>query len=45
MEVLDTDHQEKYRSEVEILPYLTKYLQPDIHNVMRESSKCMDGAT
>jgi hypothetical protein len=45
MEALDTDQQKKYRSGVGMLLYLTKYLRPDISNVVREFSKCMDGAT
>ena len=28
-----------------MLLYLTKYSRPDISNVVRELSKCMDGAT
>jgi hypothetical protein len=45
MEGLDTDHQQKYRSGVGILLYITKYSRPDISNVVRELSKCMNGAT
>jgi hypothetical protein len=36
--------QTKYRSGVGMLLYLIKYLRPDLANVVRELSKCMDGA-
>ena len=45
MDQLDEEHQKKYRSGVGMLLYLTKYSRPDISNVVRELSKCMDGAT
>ena len=45
MDVLDADHQKKYRSGVGMLLYLTKYSPPDICNIGRELSKCMDSAT
>jgi hypothetical protein len=37
--------QTKYRSGVGILLYLIKYSRPDLANVVRELSKCMDGAS
>jgi hypothetical protein len=45
MDVLDPQSQRKYRSGVGMLLYLTKYFQPDISNIFRELSKCMDSAT
>jgi hypothetical protein len=45
MDVLDPQSQRKYRSGVGMLLYLTKYSQPDISNIVRELSKCMDSAT
>jgi hypothetical protein len=45
MYVLDPQSQRKYRSGVGMLLYLTKYSQPDISNIVRELSKCMDSAT
>jgi hypothetical protein len=36
--------QSKYRSGVGMLLYLIKYSRPDLANVVRELSKCMDGA-
>jgi hypothetical protein len=37
--------QSKYRSGVGMLLYLIKYLRSDLANVVREVSKCMDGAS
>ena len=45
MDVLDPASQKKDRSGVGMLFYLTKYSRPGISNVVRELSKCMDGAT
>jgi Reverse transcriptase (RNA-dependent DNA polymerase) len=45
IEVLDGEHQSKYRSGVGMLLYLTKYSRPDISNIVRELSKCMDSAS
>jgi hypothetical protein len=36
--------QSRYRSGVGILLYIIKYSQPDLCNVVRELSKCMDKA-
>jgi hypothetical protein len=43
-EKIDGDVQSKYRSGVGMLLYLIKYSRPDLANVVRELSKCMDGA-
>jgi hypothetical protein len=45
MDVLDVEYQKKYCPGVGMLLYLTKYSRPDIFNVVRELSKCMDSAT
>jgi hypothetical protein len=45
MDVLDPQSQRKYRFGVGMLLYLTKYSRPDISNIVRELSKCMDSAT
>ena len=45
MDLIDEKMQSKYRSGVGMLLYLTKYSRPDICNVVRELSKCVDGAT
>ena len=45
MERSETDMQSRYRSGVGMLFYLIKYSRPDIGNLMRELSKCNDGAT
>jgi hypothetical protein len=42
---VDAEMQSKYRSGVGMLLYLIKYLRPDLANVVRELSKCMDGAS
>jgi hypothetical protein len=44
-ELIDDETQKRYHYGVGMLLYLTKYLQPDLCNVVRELSKCMDGAT
>ena len=44
-ELIDKETQQRYRSGVGMLLYLTKYSRPDISNIVRELSKCMDGAT
>ena len=44
-DLLETDLQKRYRSGVGMLLYLTKYSRPDLCNVVRELSKCMDKAT
>ena len=41
----DAAMQSRYRSGVGMLLYLIKYLRPDLANVVRELSKCMDGAS
>jgi hypothetical protein len=43
-EKIDGNLQSKYRSGVGMLLYLIKYSRPDLANVVRELSKCMDGA-
>jgi hypothetical protein len=45
MDVLEPEYQKKYCSGVGILLCLTKYSRPDICNVVRELSKCMDSTT
>jgi hypothetical protein len=45
MEVLDSEHQRNYCSGVGMLLYLTKYSHPDISNIVRELSKCMNSAS
>jgi hypothetical protein len=42
VETIDMDWQSRYRSGVEMLLYLIKYSRPDIANVVREISKCME---
>jgi glutamine synthetase adenylyltransferase len=44
VETIDMERQLRYRSGVRMLLYLIKYSRPDIANVVRELSKCMDGA-
>ena len=44
-DLIDMNLQSRYRSGVGMLLYLTKYSQPDLCNVVRELSKCMDKAT
>ena len=43
--LINPELQRMYRSGVGMLLYLTKYTRPDLCNVVRELSKCMDGAT
>ena len=43
-EKIDGNLQSKYCSGVGMLLYLIKYSRPDLANVVRELSKCMDGA-
>jgi hypothetical protein len=45
LEVINDDLQRKYRSGVGMLLYLTKYTRPDISNIIRELSKCMNAAS
>jgi hypothetical protein len=45
IDVLDGEYQSRYCSGVGMLLYLTKYSQPDISNIVRELSKCMDVAS
>jgi hypothetical protein len=45
LEVINDDFQRKYRSGVGMLLYLTKYSRPDISNIVRELSKCMNAAS
>jgi hypothetical protein len=40
-ELIDNEMQKRYRSGVGILHSLTKYLRPDLCNVVRELSTCM----
>jgi hypothetical protein len=42
---ISLEDQTLYRSGVGMLLYLVKHSRPDIANVVRELSKCMDGAT
>jgi hypothetical protein len=44
-DLIDMNLQSRYRSGVGMLLYLTKYSRPDLCNVVRELSKCMDKAT
>jgi hypothetical protein len=44
-DAIDENLQSRYRSGVGMLLYLTKYSRPDLCNVVRELSKCMDKAT
>jgi hypothetical protein len=45
LEVVNGDLQRKYRSGVGMLLYLTKYSGPDISNIVRKLSKCMNAAS
>jgi hypothetical protein len=42
---IDPDLQPRYRSGVGMLLFLIKYSRPDLANVVRELSKCMDAAS
>jgi Reverse transcriptase (RNA-dependent DNA polymerase) len=42
---IDPDLQARYRSGVGMLLFLIKYLRPDLANIVRELSKCMDAAS
>jgi Reverse transcriptase (RNA-dependent DNA polymerase) len=42
---IDSNLQSRYRSGVGMLLFLTKHSRPDICNIVRELSKCMDKAT
>jgi hypothetical protein len=42
---MNVERQKRYCSGVGMLLYLTKYSRPDLCNVVRELSKCMDRAT
>ena len=44
-ELINDNLQKRFRSGVGMLLYLTKYSRPDLCNVVRELSKCMDGAS
>ena len=44
-ERIDEDLQSRYRSGTGMLLFLVKHSRPDIANVVRELSKCADGAT
>ena len=44
-DIIDPKLQSRYRSGVGMLLYLTKHSRPDLCNVVRELSKCMDKAT
>jgi hypothetical protein len=43
--LINLELQKRYRSGVGMLLYLTKYACPDLCNVVRELSKCVDDAT
>jgi hypothetical protein len=43
--MIDNEMQKRYCSGVGMPLYLTKYLRPDVCNVVRELSKCMDEVT
>jgi Reverse transcriptase (RNA-dependent DNA polymerase) len=45
VEKIDSKLQARYRSGVGMLLFLIKYSRPDLANVVRELSKCMDGAS
>jgi hypothetical protein len=45
LELINDDFQKKYRYGVRMLLYLTKYSRPDISNIVRELSKCMNAAS
>ena len=45
IERIDPELQARYRSGVGMLLFLIKYSRPDLANVVRELSKCMDGAS
>jgi hypothetical protein len=42
-EKIDGSQQSKFRTGVGMLLHLIKYSRPDLTNVIREFSKCMDG--
>jgi hypothetical protein len=44
-ELIDGNLQKRFRSGLGMLLYLTKYSRPDLCNIVRELSKCMDGAS
>jgi hypothetical protein len=44
IEKIDCNQQSKYLSGVVMLLYLINYSRHDLENVVRELSKCMDGA-
>jgi hypothetical protein len=41
IEAIEVEKQSRYHSDVGMLLYLTKYLRPDIANVVQELSKCI----
>jgi hypothetical protein len=43
-DIIEPNLQSRYRSGVGMLLYLIKYSRPDLCNVVRELSKCMDKA-
>jgi hypothetical protein len=43
--LIASDLQKRYRTGVSVLLHLTRYSRPNLCNVVRELSKCMDGAT
>jgi hypothetical protein len=45
IEVLGGEYQGKYCPGVGMLLYLTKYSRPDISNIVRELSQCVDSAS
>jgi hypothetical protein len=44
-DIIEPNLQRRYRSGVRMLLHLIKYSRPDLCNVVRELSKCMDKAT
>jgi hypothetical protein len=45
LEVINDGFQRKYRSGVGMLLYLIKYSRPDIINIARDLSKCMNATS
>jgi hypothetical protein len=45
LDEINVELQKRYHSGVGMLLYLTKYSRPDLCNIVRELSKCMDRAT
>jgi hypothetical protein len=45
MEAIDADFQSRFRSDMGIILFLIKHSRPEIANVFRELTKCIDSAT